>query len=182
MGIHILVLKALLPGPFAHHVTTIFNILLRLRATHSHWNHALVVMLPKGSTGVAARCRPVCNMLMPMLRIIFEKIIHPSATASQSHLAQSGFTNLINPSTLTTSRSLTLWLPSSLRCHARFLLTTTPHTVRQALRRCIHYLFFSNLTSPMIVNGVKSRMIGRRRVLFKDTILSPPLFNIYLNR
>jgi len=53
-GIHILVLKALLPGPFAHHLTTISNIFLRLQATASHWNHALVVMLPKDSTGVAA--------------------------------------------------------------------------------------------------------------------------------
>jgi len=54
--------------------------------------------------------------------------------------------------------------------------------VPQALRRCIHHLFFTNLTSTMIANGVESRLIGRRRGLFQGTILSLPLFNIYLNR
>jgi len=92
-GIHILVLKALLPGPFAYHLTTVYNLLLRLQVTPSRWNHALVCMLPKDSSGLASKCRPIS--LTPMLRRLFERVIHPeliATTAPSIHPTQSGFT------------------------------------------------------------------------------------------
>jgi len=57
-GIHILLLKAVLPGPFAHNLTTVFNILLDLQVTPSHWNHALVCMVPKDYSGLATNAGP----------------------------------------------------------------------------------------------------------------------------
>jgi len=191
-GIHILVLKALLPGPFAQHLTTVFNILLRLQVTPSHWNHALVVMLPKDSTGLAAKCRPIS--LTPMLRRIFEKIIHLeliSTTASQIHPAQSGFTksdSTLHPLQLANQshRGFRVLYDAMHAFDSPLLHTLSDELlemgVPRVLCRCIHYLFFTNLTSTMIANGVKSRLIARRRGLFQGTILSPPLFNIYLNR
>jgi len=191
-GIHILVLKALLPGPFAHHPTTVYNLLLRLQVTPSHWNHALVCMLPKDSSGLASKCRPIS--LTPMLRRIFERVIHPeliAATAPSIHPAQSGFTTFDS-----TLHPLQL-ANHSHRCYR--VLYDAMHAfdsplfhilsdnliemgVPQGLGRCIHYLFFTNLISTMIANGVKSRLLNRSRALFQGTILSPPLFNIYLNR
>jgi len=54
--------------------------------------------------------------------------------------------------------------------------------VPRGLERCIHYLFFTKLTSTIVANGIKSRLIDPSRGLFQGTVLSPPLFNIYLNR
>jgi len=54
--------------------------------------------------------------------------------------------------------------------------------VPRGLHRCIHYLFFTKLTSTIVANGVKSRLIEWSRGLFQGTVLFTPLFNIYLNR
>jgi len=72
-GIHIIFLKAILPGPFAHHLATVFNILLHLQVTPAHWNHALVCMLPKDSSGLASECRPIS--LTTILQRIYEKVL-----------------------------------------------------------------------------------------------------------
>jgi len=54
--------------------------------------------------------------------------------------------------------------------------------VPRGLHRCVHNLFFTKLTSTIVANGVKLRLIDRSRGLFHGTVLSPPLSNIYLNR
>jgi len=122
-----------------------------------------------------------------MLRRIFEKIIHPeliSATALQIHPAQSGFTKIastLHPLQLANQSHRGYRVPYD-AMHAFDSPLLHEMGVPEALRRCIHSLFFTNLTSTMIANGAKSRMIGRRRGLFQGTIPSRTLFNIYLNR
>jgi hypothetical protein len=191
-GIHIILLKALLSGPFAHHLTTVYNLLLTLQVTPAHWNHAIVCMLPKDNSGFADKCRPIS--LTNVLRRIFEKLLHPlllSATEKQIHPCEAGFTP--NDSTLrplqTTDRSIR---PFRVLMDLMFAFDSPFHhilaemlkemNVPLGLSRCIHFLFFCSLTSKMIANGRKSRLFTRSRGLFQGTILSPTLFNIYINR
>jgi len=179
-GIHVLVLKALLPGPFAHHLTTVYNLLLPMQVTPSHWNHAIVCMLPKDSTGLAAKCRPIS--LTPMLRRIFEKIIYPElkvSTIAQIHLAQSGFTQFestLHPLQLTdqSHRGYRVLYDAMYAFDSPLLHILSDELLEigipRGLHRCIHYLFCTNLTSTIIANGVKSRHLSlSRHHLFPTT-------------
>jgi hypothetical protein len=191
-GIHILVLKALLAGPFAHHLTSVFNLLLQLQVTPSHWNQAIVCMLPKDTSGSPSKCRPLS--LTSMFRRLFEKVLHPtliSATASQIHPSQSGFTqsnSTLHPLQLSdhSHRGYRVLYDAMYAFDSPLLHILSEELstmgVHKGLHRCIHYLFFCNLTSTMVANGRKSRKISRSRGLFQGTVLSPPLFNIYINR
>lgn len=53
--------------------------------------------------------------------------------------------------------------------------------IPSGVRRRIRYWFFCNLTSTLVANGTRSRLISRLKGLFQGTILSPTLCKIYTN-
>ena len=76
-GLSIVFLKALSPSAFAHHLSGLFRILLRLTSIPRRWNESLTILLPKdsGRTCAAARTRPIT--MTPMFRRMFEKVTLP---------------------------------------------------------------------------------------------------------
>jgi hypothetical protein len=167
--VHIIFLKALSTGPFPHHLTTAFSILLKLQLTPASLNHALVCMLPKDLSGLPKECRPIS--LTNVLRRLFEKILHPrlvDAVSPHMHPSQVGFrrhNSTLRPLQLA-DQSLK---PYRILYDAMFafdsplfhILTAALADVgiSRGLHRCIHYLIFVNLSSTLVANGIKSRVL-----------------------
>lgn len=197
--LHIKILKVLARNEdFLTDLQSFFHYCLKLGYTPSHWNTSHIHPIPKKTSSFTIDdFRPVA--LTPMLRRIFEACLLKSlqfSRISQFHPSQAGF------------RSGFSTITHSIISHDAFQLLGTdkrPDRVfidlKQAYDRVvipllmkklklldasdqmlkiIHSLF-SQCYSTISINGVISSPFPRHRGLFQGSLLSPMLFNVYID-
>lgn len=189
-GIHALVAKALSPGSFAHHLTAFFNLCLTYQVTPSRWNEALTVVIPKDATRSTANCRPLS--IVPLFRSLFESILKMDLDPyfDTLHPSQTGFRRGAN---VVTNLHIAHTDPRPVKVLIDFEkaydspdfgnlhLSWKRYGLPLWARRLLHRLYTSRMRCKLYVNGQSSPVIHRTQGLFQGTILSPQLFNVYID-
>jgi hypothetical protein len=188
-GIHASVLKALVPCSFAHHLTTLYNLCLAFQYTPTRWNSALTVLLPKDDTCTSANCRPIS--IVPLFRTLLEKVVEerlrPKLT--ELHAAQTGFRrhcdifrNLSFADSDQRPFKILIDLEKAYDSpdFRNIQVSWQSFGLPTWCRRLLHSLYTRKMTCQLHVNGARSPVIARNQGFFQGTVLSPHLFNIFL--
>ena len=189
-GIHAMVVKALASGSFSHHLTSLFNLCLTYQITPSRWNEALTVMMPKDDTNSTSECRPLS--IVPIFRSLFEALIKRKLTPffDRLHPSQTGFrvgsnVNINLQRAHTDKRPIKVLVdfekaydsPDFANLYRSWEIFGLPSWSR----RLLHHLYLNHMRCRLHVNGESSEVIHRTQGLFQGTILSPQLFNVYID-
>ena len=187
---------------FLHHMERLFNLCLALGVTPRRWNENVIYPIPKNSgkknvNNTIDQRRPIS--LTPAFRRIFERILLDYLVGQQNigklksfHPSQAGFRSGFS------STSLALLSDACSRNgykHKVFL------DLKQAYDRVPLHLLWSKLidfkcplkivrvlralfeggTCRIVVNGRLSDPVVRQRGLLQGSVLSPWLFNVFIN-
>lgn len=194
-GIHIRLLKRLLKSSFPQHLTQLFHLCLTTGCTPCSWNVTLINPIPKREdANTINTCRPIS--LTIMFRRIFEGLLLRCITNSTSlndcHPLQAGFR----------LNSDTLYHP--IVAHEAAIRQDSIHVFydfasaydrvdlsilfRKILQRhpppfLIHLLYslFQKTLSRISINNQISEPFRRFRGLLQGSLLSPLLFNLYID-
>ena len=161
--------------------------------TPSRWNTSLIQPIPKPGKDAKyiAKRRPVA--LTPILRRIFEKIIQPHVAGHDAYdKGQGGFRRGFSCTTMILlseqgrksglGHRIYLDLESAYdRVNiAKLLVKLEKNNIPDKIIQLVKTLF-TNCSSIIAVNGALSRAIPKENGLFQGSLLSPDLFNWYIN-
>jgi hypothetical protein len=195
-GIHIKILKALCKSLFVRDLTSLYGLCFEHAMTPSAWNAALTVLLSKKTDDPeVTNTRPISLTLV--LRRIFESLLHTqwsSCTwAALSHCqagSRRGFScltqSLVNDHlSKTNGASHTVLLDltkafDSVR-HCDILAKLRSRKVPPGAIKLIHNLFMRNMSTQLIVNHVELPPIKLSNGIFQGSVLSPFLFEIWID-
>lgn len=197
-SIHVKILLSLIPANIVGVLNCLFQFFVLGGVTPKRWNHSLVYPKPKSSESQTIdKCRPIA--LTSMMRRLFEKCFL-SAICSHSSLSslqkfcptQAGFRRGFS------SISQAIYaheMATRFKLHHVFLdlksaYDTVPlqklfdSLVRRgvspgALSLLIH--LFHECKSSIVVNGFKTMTINKERGLMQGSVLSPLLFNLFID-
>lgn len=197
-SIHIKILLSLLPAAIGRVLECLFQFFVLCGVTPKRWNHSLVYPKPKSSESLTVdKCRPIA--LTSMLRRLFEKCFL-SALCNHSSLAplqkfsptQAGFRRGFSS---ITQAIYAHEVAVRFNLHHVFLdlksaYDTVPlqklfeGLVRRgvspgAISLLIH--LFHECKSSIVVNGLKTVAINKERGLMQGSVLSPLLFNLFID-
>ena len=189
-GVHALALKALSGCSFSHHLTSLFNLCFYHQYSPDRWNHALTVLGAKDDNHSTENCRPLS--IVPVFRSLFEKFIEREIRPhfSRIHSAQTGFRqnsdiyknlklihNDCRPFKILVDFEKAYDSPDFSSMYQSWLHFNLPPWCRKLLVS----LYVSNMRCQLVVNNKISKVIHRTKGFFQGTILSPHLFNIYVD-
>lgn len=194
-SIHITILKALLNSKFVNDIKELFGFFYTLGKTPTIWNTANTVLLPKKPGEVdVTKTRPIS--LTIVLRRIFESVLHSNwqnKDWSQYHMAQAGSRKgysclthtLINDHLSKTGHKHTVILDiikafDSTR-HVDILAKLRKRNAPPGEIKLIHSLFMKNMKTHLIVNHLKLEEINLTNGIFQGSVLSPFLFEIFID-
>jgi hypothetical protein len=197
-GIHMRVIKALLPSSYPAVLRRLFNLCLSTGSSPSAWNSTEIHMVTKdvNRTRDADNVRPIT--LICMHRKLFERLLlvhsFDKTGWAKLHPTQAGFRG--DYSTLTNAAVVHHLLSTATVRYAAFIdlekaFDMVDHTRLSDLlasRRCpdhvhrlIRGLTFQGLRSRVLVNNQSSGWFSRTRGVLQGSPLSPYLFNIYID-
>lgn len=189
-GVHASILKALSPTSLAHYLTRLYNVCLQHQTTPRRWNMALTVLEPKGDSLRTDDARPLS--IVPLFRTLFERVLEQEMQPILARLdpAQAGFRQggsvLENLHAADTD-------PCPIRVSVDYTKAyDSPDfdTIRLSweifgfpmwLLRVLSALYLEAMRCRLCVNGAYGEVIFRTKGFFQGTVLSPHLFNVYLN-
>jgi hypothetical protein len=195
------VLKSLVLSPsFSTHLACLFRCCVRFGMTPSRWNESILFPIPKvdlPSSPTIANMRPIS--MTAIFRRIFESIIHQAIThadafASLRHFnyGQAGFRRSFS----TLSQVLVSHDSVRLGYVQKVFLDLRNAYDRVPLERVLVKLsgragpsgllsivrsLFSGCSSRCVINGQISTVFARGRGLFQGSLLSPWLFNTFID-
>ena len=164
--------------------------------TPTQWNESLIHLIPKRNNQqlFVTDARPIS--LTQILRRIFEKCLLAEFQAqswSKSSNYQAGFKSgyssisqvLLTHEQLQKKSKFAIFLDLKAAydriSHSKLRSVLLSRGCPQSDLRMIESLMFNNLQSSVCVNGVRSSNFGRYKGLFQGSILSPLLFNIFID-
>lgn len=197
--LHINIFKTLCSSPiFMQSILMLFHMSIHTTLTPTQWNTSQIVPIPKKSTTFTpSTSRPIS--LTPCLRRVFESLllqyIYADHTLNNFSPYQAGFRPGYNTTThLWLSQASTHFPDDPRLIHIfldlekaydrvpiprlldKLLLRKTPPPLIQLIDS-----LFSNCHSQMIVNQTTGPSFQRSVGLFQGSILSPWLFNVYID-
>ncbi|GAB7336923.1 hypothetical protein MBLNU13_g01490t1 [Cladosporium sp. NU13] len=197
-GIHMRIIRALLPSSYPAVLCRLFNLCLSTGSSPPAWNSTEIHMVTKdvNRTRDADNVRPIT--LICMHRKLFERLLlvhyFDRTGWAKLHPTQAGFRG--DYSTLTNAAVVHHLLSTATVRHAAFIdlekaFDMVDHTRLSdllALRRCpdlvhrlVRSLTFRGLRSRVLVNNQSSGWFSRTRGVLQGSPLSPYLFNIYID-
>lgn len=195
-GITIKLLKALLNSNASYHLSNLFSLCIVLGVSPSRWNISLITPIPKKThSKFISDMRPIS--LTVMFRRLYEILLHNHLLTSapnftKIHPLQGGFITKSN----TTNHAI-IAHEAALRHHHHHIffdfksaydkvsiplllkklqLRTTPPPIISII-----YSLFTPQHSQIAINGLISSPFPRDRGLFQGSILSPFLFNVFID-
>jgi endonuclease/exonuclease/phosphatase family metal-dependent hydrolase len=201
-SIDIAILRALCPSSsssFLRHLSGLFQLCMAYGVTPDRWNESVIFPIPKSTSNQSFihERRPIS--LTVLFRRIFEKALLSGITHLEdlSRLrsfdrGQAGFRRGF--STLT--QSLISHESSQLGLHVKIFLdlkqaydrVQVPRLLSKLASRgassqllAIIHSLFSSCSSSVVVNGRLSSSFPRERGLFQGSLLSPWLFNVFID-
>ncbi len=201
-GLHCTILKTLAKSKlFLEDLRDIFNWFIQCGTTPACWNSSLLTLIPKNNEGETTidNSRPIA--LTSMIRRIFEAGILDAIPNDWKRMyrGQVGFQRHVSTSTaILLADELPKWYrPFNEQLNVQIFLDfrkaydTVPHQklLEKVQTHCqsprftniVYHLFTRQCTSKLVVNGIKSTPVKRHRGVFQGSILSPLLFNIFIN-
>ena len=197
--LHIRIFKALSPStPFMESLHMLFQLCLSTTLTPTHWNTSQITPIPKKSTSFTpSTSRPIS--LTPCLRRVFESLIlqfiYSDKALNEFSPYQAGFRPGYNTITQLWLTQASVYHPTDPRSIHIFLdlekaydrvpiprlldklkLRNTPTPLIQIVDS-----LFSQCYSQLIVNAAIGPTFRRSVGLFQGSILSPWLFNVYID-
>lgn len=203
-GVDALLLKTLTSTStfFLKHATSLFRCCTKFGLTPRRWNEAIIYPIPKSSppppTNTIDTLRPIS--LTVLFRRIFERILLQAVTFAPEWASLRSF----NPGQAGFRRGFST-LTQALLSHEGSVFNNAQIKVfidlKQAYDRvptsilleklslrspsnallCLIDSLFSNCSSRLVINGILSRSFDRGRGLLQGSILSPWLFNIFID-
>ena len=194
-GIHIRILKVLVKSNMIADLKLLFDFFYYHGATPSQWNSASTVLLPKVSGNPdVTNTRPISLTLV--LRRIFESVLHSSWSDqpwSKLHPSQAGSRKgfsclthaLVNDhlSKQGMVHSVLLDLTKAFDSvrHADILRKLRLRNTPPGLIKLIWGLFMNQMQTRLVVNHVSLEPIPLTNGIFQGSVLSPFLFEIWID-
>lgn len=198
-GIHTLILRAVVDSQYTHLLSQLYQLCVACGLTPRRWNRSLIYPLPKTNTAEhISDMRPIA--LTVMFRRVFEACLmryidFASATSGVRafHASQAGFRR--GYSTLTHAIASHEHCIRSSSCVSVFLdiraaydsvpVPLLMHKLhRRGLSPCLLSVvcsLFLECSSQCVVNGQVTKPFDRQRGVFQGSLLSPFLFNVYID-
>ena len=196
-GIHIVLLKALLNTKMAQHLEIVFDACLMIGVTPSSWNEAISVLIPKKSSDCPiTESRPISLTLM--FRRLFEICLSDHLESSSSGLLQlhqcqaggrKGYSTVSNVLVLDElghhNMPYTVLLDikkgfDSVR-HLDLLTAIESKSSDSGMNSLLFSMFMDNMRTSLVVNGYINRPLSINRGIFQGSVLSPLLFNVWID-
>ena len=185
---------------FVTHLTTFFSVCVHHGTTPARWNESLVFPIPKdmGHANTIDKQRPIS--LTVIFRRIFEKVLLNAITMSDSfahlrsfHPSQAGFRRGF--STLAqalVSHEASIYAHASIKVFIDLKQAYDRVPTHLLLRKLSRFgasshlvsliqSLFSSCSSRVIVNAILSPSFNRGRGLLQGSLLSPWLFNVFID-
>lgn len=195
-GIHTLLLRALCDSSaFLDDLSAVFQRFLDLYTTPACWNTSKITLITKpGGDPCVEACRPIA--LTQILRRIFERQLlscWEQAPWATLHSSQGGFRKrrsalhhaLVSDESARQGRIYQAFLDITGAYdhvpHGHLMDTLRERGSPPLAARLVYTLFAREMTTTVVVNGTRSAPISMRRGLFQGSLLSPFLFNLFID-
>lgn len=192
-GIHIRILRAMCDSHLPTHTIGLFRLCCLLGVTPASWNVSVIHPIPKKDTSTINTFRPISLTLM--LRRSFERLFlfHLARSpASRLHHSQAGFRRGFSTLTQTLVADDCALRGQKYRVFYDFAQAydTVPVSLllskmksRGASDQVLALVdaLFLGTSSKVIVNGTQTESIALSRGLFQGSLLSPLLFDIFID-
>jgi hypothetical protein len=196
-GLHTIIFKSLLNSSLVRHLWLLYRICLRTGLTPLHWNSLNMVLIPKKKENVTVEeTRPISLTIMQ--RRFFEMVLMRRLKGSDSNLlkthgsqcsAKPGYSCLSHA--LVGDDILKLGKKYSVMIDFRKAFDTVDwfqlkkcldqKNVGQQVSTLIESLFMHDPKIKVVVNGLRSQEISMKRGILQGSVLSPALFNLYID-
>ena len=196
-GIHVSILKALSTTDLINHLKILFNTCLTVGVTPRGWNEAVSVLIPKKTTDCPiSDSRPIS--LTSMFRRIFEICLKDYMESIDSSLlnlhpcqagGRKGYSTVSNVLILDEMSHHDMPYTVLLDIKKGFDSVRHPDLLSAIQSKCddtlitsiLFSLFMFDMRTSLIVNGHRNSPIAINKGIFQGSVLSPLLFNIWID-